>query len=120
MSSFDTATLAALSTKPEIGIRSTRQPDNPVVIWVVVADDEVFIRSFQAAKGRWYRSVAADGLATLEIDGQQIPVRATAVTDPGTIDRVSVAFLAKYQSSPYAKEMVRPETLPTTLRLEPR
>lgn len=119
MSSFDAATLAALSTKAEIGIRTARQPDKPVIIWVVVAGDEVFIRSFQAAKGRWYRSVAADGLATLEIDEQQVPVGATAVTDPATIDRVSAAFLAKYQSSPYAKEMVRPETLPTTLRLEP-
>ncbi len=118
MSSFDKAMLAALSTRQEIGIRTTRQPDKPVTIWVVVADDEVFIRSFQAAKGRWYRSVAADGLATLEIDGQPIPVHATAVTDPAAIDRVSAAFLAKYQSSPYAKEMVRPETLPTTLRLE--
>jgi hypothetical protein len=119
MSSFDAATLATLSTKQEIGIRTTRTPDKPVTIWVVVIGDEVFIRSFQAAKGRWYQSVAADGLATLDIDGQQIPVRATPA-DAAAIDRVSAAFLAKYQPSPYAKEMVRPETLPTTLRLEPR
>ena len=37
MSSFDQATLAALSTRQEIGIRTTRQPDKPVTIWVVVS-----------------------------------------------------------------------------------
>lgn len=120
MSFFDTTTRAALSTQQEVGIRTTRQPDKPVLIWVVVAGDEVFVRSVQATKGRWYRTVAADGLATLEIEGRQVPVRAMPVTDPAVIERVSAAFLAKYKSSPYAKEMVRPETLPTTLRLEPR
>ncbi|HEY6430947.1 MAG TPA: DUF2255 family protein [Acetobacteraceae bacterium] len=119
MSGFNPTTIAAISAQQEIGIRTTRQPDKPVTIWVVVTGDEVFIRSFQAAKGRWYRSVAADGLATLEIDGQQVPVRATPA-DTAAIDRVSTAFLAKYGSSPYAKEMVRSETLPTTLRVEPR
>jgi len=35
------------------------------------------------------------------------------------IASVSTAYLAKYTMSPYAKEMVRAEILPTTLRLEP-
>jgi len=36
------------------------------------------------------------------------------------IERVSGAFLSKYQPSPYAQAMVKAETLPTTLRLDPR
>jgi len=120
MNQFDQRTLSALRTVQEIGIRTTRQPDKVVTIWVVVASDDVFIRSFQGAKGLWYQSVAADGLATLEVEGQQVAVSATPAADPGTIERVSQAFLTKYASSPYAKEMIRAETLRTTLRLEPR
>jgi hypothetical protein len=47
-------------------------------------------------------------------------VQAVPATDPATIARVSDGFLQKYRTSSHAPEMVRPETLPTTLRLEPK
>jgi hypothetical protein len=55
----------------------------------------------------------------LEINDRLIPVRATAVSDRPTIEAVSAEYLSKYATSPYARSMVRPDTLPTTLRLEP-
>jgi hypothetical protein len=120
MSRFDPQILSALRRVKEVGIRTSHNPSKPVTIWIVVAGDDVFIRSFQGTQARWYQSVAADGLATLEIEGRQIPVHATSVSDPAAIERTSQAFLAKYAPSPYAKEMVRPEILPTTLLVEPR
>ena len=45
-------------------------------------------------------------------------VRAVQVRNPKTIARASRGYLKKYAESPYAKEMVRPEILSTTLRLE--
>jgi hypothetical protein len=42
------------------------------------------------------------------------------VKDQKTVEAVSEAYLEKYRGSPYAKDMVRPEVLPTTLRLERR
>jgi hypothetical protein len=116
---FDTVTLDRLRTEEEVGIRTSRHPDRAVIIWIVVVDDAVFVRSVRGPKGRWYVDVAAAGRATLEIGDHQIPVRATAVSDPDTVAAVSRAFLGKYATSPYAKQMVRAEVLPTTLRLDP-
>jgi hypothetical protein len=116
---FDRPTCDALRDAAEVAIRTSRNPDRGVVIWVVVVDDGVFARSFRGQRGRWYLAAAADGRATLECDDQRLPVRVTPVESAAVIEAVSQAYLVKYAASPYAKEMVRPEALSTTLRLDP-
>jgi len=120
MSKFDADTLRALRDTEEVTIRTDKHPETAVVIWVVVADGEVFVRSARGAKGRWYRDLAAGGSATLEVAGRRLAVQATPATDQASISRASREYLSKYQSSPYAQSVVRAEVLPTTLRLEPR
>jgi len=119
MAQFDPATLSTLRTKREIGIRASRPKDRSVIIWVVVVNDDVFIRSVRGPSGLWFAAAKADGRATLEVGDQRTPVRVTLVTDPATIEAVSQAFLTKYAGSPWAKSIVAPETLPTTLMLSP-
>jgi hypothetical protein len=87
---------------------------------VVVAEDEVFVRSVRGTKGRWHQDLAAGGPATLEFAGRRLAVQAIPASDPAAVGRVSREYLRKYQPSPYAELMVRSEVLPTTLRLEPR
>jgi hypothetical protein len=120
MSKFDADTLRALRDTEEVAIRTDKHPKTAVVIWVVVADGEVFVRSARGAKGRWYRDLAAGGSATLEVAGRRLAVQATPATDQASIARASREYLSKYQSSPHAQAVVRAEVLPTTLRLEPR
>jgi hypothetical protein len=120
MANFDEDTLRQFREVREIAIRTEKHPKSAVVIWVVVADDAVFVRSVYGARGRWYRDLAAGGSATLEFSGRSAPVRAIPESDPGAVDRASGEYLRKYQPSPYASAMVKPEVLPTTLRLEPR
>jgi hypothetical protein len=120
MAKFNAQTLGELRDVQEVAIRTEKHPKSAVVIWVVAADDEVFVRSWRGAKGRWYRDLAAGGPATLEFAGRRLAVQAIPATDPAAIARVSREFLRKYQRSTHAQEMVRSETLPTTLRLEPR
>jgi len=120
MTKFDADTLRRLRDVREPAIRTEKHPENAVVIWVVVADDEVFVRSWRGAKGRWYRDLAAGGPATLEFAGRRLAVQAIPASDPDAVARTSREFLTKYQASSHAQDMVRPETLPTTLRLEPR
>jgi hypothetical protein len=117
---FDADTLRALRDVREVTIRTEKHPESAVVIWVAVADDEVFVRSVQGGKGRWYRDLVAGGRATLELAGRRLAVQAIPATDPAAIDRASREYLRKYQPSPYAPAMVKPEILSTTLRLEPR
>jgi hypothetical protein len=120
MTNFDADTLRELRDVQEVAIRTEKHPKSAVVIWVVVADDEVFVRSWRGARGRWYRDLPAGGPATLEFVGRRLLVQALPASDQAAVARASREFLRKYQRSTHAQEMVRSETLPTTLRLEPR
>jgi hypothetical protein len=115
---LDPTVLAALRNDQEVGIRAVGLR-KAVIIWVVVVDDVAFVRSVRGTKGKWYVAAAADGHATLEVGHRQVPVTVTPATDPATIAAVSQAFLSKYATSPYAQSIVAPDTLPTTLRLDP-
>jgi hypothetical protein len=119
MPRFDADTLRALRDVQEPTIRTDRHSNSSVVIWVVVAGDDVFVRSWLGARGRWYRDLAAGGTATLEFAGHHLPVKAFPVHDADSVELASREILRKYRSSSHAHEMVRAEILPTTRRLEP-
>jgi len=120
MTQFNADTLKAVHDQQEVAIRTGKSPTKAVTIWAVVADNDVFVRSVRGPKGHWYRDLAKGGPATLEVDGKQLAVQATPAADAAAVDRASREYLRKYRTSPYAESMVRPEVLPTTLRLEPR
>ena len=120
MTTFDAETLRALRDAREVAIRTEKHPASAVVIWVAVADEEVFVRSARGAKGRWYKDLLADRRATLEAAGRRLAVQAIPAADTQSIDRASRAYLRKYEPSPYAQSIVKADVLPTTLRLEPR
>jgi hypothetical protein len=120
MAKFDADTLRELRDIREVAIRTERHPETAVVIWLVVADDEVFVRSVRGSKGRWYRDLAKGGSATLEFADRRLKVQALAAGDTASIEKASREYLRKYQTSPYAQSIARAEVLSTTLRLQPR
>lgn len=117
---FDAEQLDMLRGREEVGIRAGPTSQRPVTIWIVVVNDAVFVRSVRGPRGKWYIAARAAGEATLVVGQQEFPVRATAVTDPATLDAVSQAFLSKYATSPYAASIVSADAVPTTLRLDRR
>jgi hypothetical protein len=122
--SFDPETLRLLDETKEVRIETRRDEDAPAhrtIIWVVTVDGGVFVRSVRGEKGRWYREVSANPNAALHAGDARIPVRAVAAADPSTVERVSEAYRSKYgRTSPGStRAMLQPETLPTTLKLEP-
>jgi hypothetical protein len=123
-SSFDPAVLALLDKALEIEIETSRGDGAPVhrtTIWIVVDGPFAYVRSVRGPAGRWYRELSANPHGAVHADGQRVPVRAIPATDADTVTAVSAAFSRKYQSrwpGPTAA-MLREETLPTTLRLEP-
>ena len=119
MADFGADILRELREAKEVAIRTNKHPEIAVVIWVVVAGDDVFVRSFRGAKGRWFRDLAEGGPATLELGSRRVAVQAVPVADEAAIARASREYLAKYGSSSYAQAMVQPSLLPTTLRLDP-
>ena len=122
--SFDQETIDRLDRAEEVHIETRRGASSPwhgTVIWAVVVDGGVFVRSVRGERGRWYREASTNPESARRLGDLRVPVRAVPEADGATIDKVSEAYRAKYEASfpgPTAG-MVREEVLPTTLRLLP-
>lgn len=123
MSSFDRETLDLLDGRREVRIHTSR-PDGrtrSTVIWVMVDGDDVFVRSVRGDRGYWYQAALDDpGSLALRVGDRLIEARAIPATDEDSIARTSAAIQRKYGRGASVVAMLRPETLGTTLRLEPR
>ncbi len=118
---FTPEQLELLDATEEVDIE-TALPGGPVhrvIIWVMVEDGEVLLRSYLGARARWFQEATATGQATLYAAGERIPVRVVAATDGASVERASRGLARKYADSPSLPPMLRDEVLDTTLRLEP-
>ncbi len=88
------------------------------IIWAVVDDGDVFIRSHRGPNARWYREALARPSVALIVDDRRLAAEAIPVSDAASIERCSAAILQKYANDPAATSMVRTEVLDLTLRLE--
>jgi hypothetical protein len=107
----------------EVDIETSRGPDAPVhrtIIWAVVADGDVYVRSLRGERGRWFRELMANPDAVLHVEGEAIPVRAVRADDPESVERATDGFRRKYGKSRSLDSMIRDEIAPTTVRLDPR
>lgn len=102
----------------EIETSGTAGAIHRTIIWAVVDDDAVFIRSYRGPHARWYREALADPSVALHVDGRRLPATAIPASDPSSIERTSAGLLRKYAGDPAAKAMVRPDLLDLTIRLE--
>jgi hypothetical protein len=113
----------ALETVEEIEIETSRGGDAPVhrtIIWPAVDQGEVYVRSLNGGRGRWYREALENPDVVIHFEGEAIPARAVHAADEESIARATAGLQRKYADSPYVGTMIRDEILGTTLRLEPR
>jgi hypothetical protein len=112
--------LERIATAREVLIE-TRSGDRvfPTVIWVVVDEGDVLVRSVRGVTGRWYQRALADPEVTLQAGDTRFHFRAIEVTDAETIERTSEALRRKYRKGRSLDSMLRPEVLNTTLLLDP-
>lgn len=91
------------------------------IIWIVVDNGEVFVRSVNGARGRWYREALATPEVTIDDAGRRLVARAVSVNDPDSIRRVDAALKHKYRNSASGlPPMLMPEATVANLRLDPR
>jgi hypothetical protein len=112
-----------LESVEEIEIETSRGGDAPVhrtIIWAVVDDGAVYVRSYRGPGARWYREVLENPDVVIHIAGEAVPARAVHAPDEESIEHATAGFQRKYAASPEVEAMVRADVLDTTLRLEPR
>jgi hypothetical protein len=88
------------------------------IIWAVVDDGDVFVRSYRGPNARWYREALASPAVALVVEGRRLPAEAIPAADAASIERTSAGLARKYPNDPAMPRMNRPEVLDLTLRLE--
>jgi hypothetical protein len=99
----------------------TSKPGGPVhstIIWAVVEDGDVYVRSWRGPGARWYREAVANPDVAIVVRKERMAARAVPATDPGSVARASRGLERKYAGDPAVGSMVREDILGTTLRID--
>ena len=118
---FPESDLSALAAAEEIDIE-TRAADGTVhrtIVWVMVRDDVVYLRSYRGPTGRWYREAVADPDVALHVGGRRVAARVEPAVDPASVEACSAGLRDKYTRSYSLAAMLTTDVLPTTLRVVP-
>ena len=94
---------------------------NPVTIWVVRHDNELYVRSYKGAGAGWYRGTQASHQGHVQAGGVDKDV--TFVDVARSLDGpIDTAYRAKYRrfGESYLDPMVAPAAQATTIKLVPR
>jgi hypothetical protein len=120
---FDPALIELVNATDEVDIETTRPSGTPVrtTIWILTDGSAIYVRSERGTAGRWYQDLISRPDGAIHVEGERVPVRAVLTNDPATIEHVSDLFRAKYGRRHRAstEAMLQPETLETTMRLDP-
>jgi hypothetical protein len=101
-----------------------RRPDGSlrklVIIWAVVVDQDVYVRSVRGADGAWYRGAQQQHQGRIESGGVEADVRFVDVPAEDPVqDRIDAAYAAKYPRSRSSVDSITtPEARATTMRVE--
>jgi hypothetical protein len=119
LSAADREVLAQIE-EVRIETQSSTGDVHRTIIWVVVDGEEAYIRSVKGEGARWYREALARPDVSILADGRAVAVTAVPAVDEASIASCTEALTAKYARDPALRLMLRPNTLPTTLRLDRR
>ncbi|MDY0908544.1 DUF2255 family protein [Microbacterium sp. CFBP9034] len=115
------AELRRLGTVGEVRVAGRRADGSSrslVIVWHVVSDGALYLRSVKGPEGEWYKGVARHYEGFLSWDGQ---TRAVAFAlDSSHDEAVDAAYVAKYGNGSSTRAITNALSKQTTLRVEPR
>ena len=120
---FKDDVLASIRDGKILGIQAGTQPHRTIGVWAVVVEGRVFVRSWDARAGGWYRTLVDEPQGTIEVKGRRIRVQAVRTRSERLRDAVDAAYAAKYDTPGSLKYVrgFRGETRrATTIELMPR
>jgi hypothetical protein len=117
---FPPPTLAGFAATKYLYIRAGQHRLIP--IWVVVVDGRVIVRSWNDKPKGWYRAFLLHRRGAVQIDGEEIAVRAVRLRSTRLNDAADAAYASKYTTkanAKYVKGFKLPRRKATTLELVP-
>ena len=118
---FPKATLEELAGAKILGVRAGSE-HRYTGVWVVVVEGRAFVRSWNDKPTGWYRAFRAEPLGSIQLGGQEIPVRARRTRGERLRDAVTRAYAGKYTtkgSEKWVRGFAEPHRAATTLELVP-
>lgn len=121
MSTWTETDLAAIDGDGELNVAAYR-PDGtlrtPRIIWHVVVDGALYVRSVRGRDGAWYRGVLRTGTGQIDAAGVRADVTFTA-TD-GLDAPIDAAYRSKYGSGSAVQAITSDVARAATVRVDPR
>jgi hypothetical protein len=113
------ADLELIDRAKEVDVETSRVggPVHRATVWVVVDAGDVFVRSAYGPDSRWYREATSNPEVGLWVDRRRFEARVVQADDD-EIARMSAGLERKYAGDPAVRQMIKPELLPLTLRLD--
>ena len=123
MAAWKTDELNRIGAADEVRIAARRADGTlrkPVIVWIVRAGDDLFVRSVNGRNAAWFRGVQARNEGRLQAGGIEKDVDFIQVPNNNQ-DQIDEAYRSKYARYPgIVSNILTPETRATTLRLVPR
>ncbi len=125
MTMWTSSELTKIGTAEELEIASRRQDDtlrNPVTIWVVRCDDDLYIRSVNGRTSAWFRSTQVRYEGHIQAGGVNKDVAFVEVdTNDALNDQIDAAYRTKYRryAANIISRIVGPEARAATIKLLP-
>jgi hypothetical protein len=118
---FEESDLDLLATTKEVRVETHSESGevHRTIVWPLVHDGVVYLRSYRGPSGRWYREALADPDIALLFDRRRLPARAIPATDVASVEACSAALREKYRRSYSLEAMLAPAVVETTLRIDP-
>ena len=121
MSSWTAEELRELERISEIRVAGRRRDGSLrtlTIVWHVVVDGSLYVRSVRGADGSWYKGVIRHHEGAISWDGKTRDV--TYIPDTTVDDQLDAAYYTKYGNGSATRAIVNSTARPTTLRVEPR
>jgi hypothetical protein len=125
MNTWTSDELNKIGTAEELEITSLRNDGtlrNPVTIWVVRINDDLYVRSVYGHKGAWFRGTQERHEGRIQAGGVEKDVTFVEEKDPDLNERIDTAYRSKYrrQGASIVNTILTPEARDATLKLVPR
>jgi hypothetical protein len=120
---FSPKLIEALNTTDEVDIETVSPSGTArrTTIWIVTDGTQAYVRSERGTAGRWYRNLVETPTGALHVGSDRVAIHGVQAVDPASIELVSELFREKYgkRFRGSTQAMLQPDTLETTLRLDP-
>ncbi|MGV1007277.1 MAG: DUF2255 family protein [Dermatophilaceae bacterium] len=121
MTEWTPAELAAIDSDRELRVAAER-PDGTTrpatIIWHVVVDGRLYVRSVRGEDGAWYRAARRTGTGSIDAGGVRADVE--FVPDDTHDKAIDRAYRAKYGDGSPVRSITSAAATATTLRLDRR